>query len=92
MTVVLIVAIFFVVTTLSFSNRLAEGSLYKFMRTSIFIHQTDFAANTWKIRWWLLDGWLALLYFVSFAAICYIWRPTGHNRRYVAFLTNLLIN
>ncbi|KAI5117077.1 hypothetical protein M0805_007954 [Coniferiporia weirii] len=65
MTVVLVIAIFFVVSSLSFSNRLAE----------------DFAANTWKVRWWLLDGWLALLYFIAFAAICYIWRPTAHNRR-----------
>ncbi|THH07355.1 hypothetical protein EW145_g3438 [Phellinidium pouzarii] len=65
MTVVLVIAIFFVVSSLSFSNRLAE----------------DFAPNTWKVRWWLLDGWLALLYFVAFTAICFIWRPTLHNRR-----------
>ncbi|KAL5494927.1 hypothetical protein ACEPAI_389 [Sanghuangporus weigelae] len=63
--VVIIISIFFVVSSLSFSNRLAE----------------DFAANTWKVRWWLLDGWLSLLYFAAFGAICYLWRPTGHNRR-----------
>ncbi|KAH8119856.1 lung seven transmembrane receptor-domain-containing protein [Phellopilus nigrolimitatus] len=61
----LVIAIFFVVSSLSFSNRLAE----------------DFAANTWKSRWWLLDGWLSLLYLVVFVAICYLWRPTLHNRR-----------
>jgi len=65
MLTVLIIAIFFIVSSLSFSNRLAE----------------DFAANTWRIRWWLLDGWLALLYLVAFASIAYLWRPTAHNRR-----------
>lgn len=63
--VVLVISIFFVVSSLSFSNRLAE----------------DFAANTWKVQWWLLDGWLSLLYFAAFAGICYLWRPTAHNRR-----------
>ncbi|KAA1468007.1 hypothetical protein DENSPDRAFT_857022 [Dentipellis sp. KUC8613] len=63
--VVFVVAIFFVVSSLSFSGRLAE----------------DYAAKTWKVRWWLLDGWLALLYFVAFAAIAYLWRPSDHNRR-----------
>ena len=29
----------------------------------------------------LLDGWLALLYLVAFGGICYLWRPTPHNRR-----------
>ncbi|KAF8898991.1 protein PTM1 [Infundibulicybe gibba] len=62
---VLIIAIFFVVSSLSFSGRLAE----------------DYAAKSWKYRWWLLDGWLALLYFVAFAAIAYLWRPTANNRR-----------
>ncbi|KAJ7631174.1 lung seven transmembrane receptor-domain-containing protein [Roridomyces roridus] len=62
---VLVIAIFFVVSTLSFSGRLAE----------------DYSANTWRVRWWLLDGWLALLYLVSFTAIAYLWRPSANNRR-----------
>ncbi|KIY69163.1 hypothetical protein CYLTODRAFT_489174 [Cylindrobasidium torrendii FP15055 ss-10] len=62
---VIVIAIFFVVSTLSFSGRLAE----------------DYAAKSWKVRWWLLDGWLALLYFVSFVAISYLWRPSDNNRR-----------
>jgi hypothetical protein len=41
----------------------------------------DYAANTWKVRWWLLDGWLALLYFAAFASIAYLWRPSENNRR-----------
>ncbi|EIM92270.1 uncharacterized protein STEHIDRAFT_46983 [Stereum hirsutum FP-91666 SS1] len=63
--VVVVIAIFFVVSSLSFSGRLAE----------------DYAAKTWKVRWWLLDGWLALLYLVAFTSIAYLWRPSEHNRR-----------
>jgi hypothetical protein len=40
----------------------------------------DYAANSWKYRWWLLDGWLALLYLCAFWSIAYLWRPTDHNR------------
>lgn len=29
----------------------------------------------------LLDGWLAILYLLAFSGICYLWRPTPHNRR-----------
>ncbi|KAI0275030.1 lung seven transmembrane receptor-domain-containing protein [Gloeopeniophorella convolvens] len=63
--VVLIIAIFFVVSTLTFTGRLAE----------------DYAAKSWKVRWWLLDGWLSLLYFFAFSAIAYLWRPSAHNSR-----------
>jgi len=62
---VLVIAIFFVVSSFSFSGRLAE----------------DYAAKSWKVQWWLLDGWLALLYLVSFVSIAYLWRPSENNRR-----------
>jgi len=62
---VLVVLAFFVVSSVSFSGRLAE----------------DYVAKTWRLRWWLLDGWLALLYFVCFIAIAFIWRPSANNRR-----------
>ncbi|KAF7981133.1 hypothetical protein HWV62_34873 [Athelia sp. TMB] len=62
---VLIIGIFFVISSLSFSDRLAE----------------DYAAKSWKVRWWLLDGYLALLYLVAFTSIAYLWRPTPNNRR-----------
>lgn len=62
---VLVIAAFFVVSSLSFSGRMAE----------------DYAANSWKVRWWLLDGWLALLYLVAFSAIAFLWRPSEHNIR-----------
>ncbi|KAF8509794.1 lung seven transmembrane receptor-domain-containing protein [Gautieria morchelliformis] len=59
------ILVFFVVSTLQFSNRLAE----------------DYAAKSWRTRWWLLDGFLVLLYLVVFWSIAYLWRPTEHNRR-----------
>ncbi|KAJ6503337.1 lung seven transmembrane receptor-domain-containing protein [Mycena vitilis] len=62
---VVVIAVFFVVSTLSFSGRLAE----------------DYSAKSWRVRWWLLDGWLALLYLVAFSAISYLWRPSANNRR-----------
>ncbi|KZT02462.1 uncharacterized protein LAESUDRAFT_738744 [Laetiporus sulphureus 93-53] len=50
---VLVIAIFFVVSSLTFSGRLAE----------------DYGAKSWKVQWWLLDGWLALLYLVDFVVL-----------------------
>ncbi|KAG8971982.1 hypothetical protein FRB90_010343, partial [Tulasnella sp. 427] len=32
-------------------------------------------------RWWLLDGFLVLLYMAVFICIAFLWRPTGNNRR-----------
>ncbi|KZO95957.1 hypothetical protein CALVIDRAFT_515235 [Calocera viscosa TUFC12733] len=61
---VVLMSIFFVVSSLSFSNRLAE----------------DYASNSWSTRWLLLDGWLALLYLAVFCLISFIWRPTDNNR------------
>ncbi|KAI0034184.1 lung seven transmembrane receptor-domain-containing protein, partial [Vararia minispora EC-137] len=63
--VVIVITIFFFVSSLTFSGRLAE----------------DYAAKSWQMRWWLLDGWLSLLYFTAFAAIAYLWRPSPHNSR-----------
>ncbi|KAI0094293.1 lung seven transmembrane receptor-domain-containing protein [Irpex rosettiformis] len=69
MMTVLMVAIFFVVSSMTFSGRLAE----------------DYGARSWKVQWWLLDGWLSLLYLVDFMAIAYLWRPTPNNRRLAMF-------
>ncbi|TFK30882.1 hypothetical protein FA15DRAFT_662945 [Coprinopsis marcescibilis] len=62
---VVVIGVFFVVSSMSFSGRLAE----------------DYAANSWRKRWWLLDGWLALLYFGCFCTIAFLWRPSENNRR-----------
>lgn len=39
----------------------------------------DFADDSWKYRWFILDGFLSMVYFVVFALIAWQWRPTGHN-------------
>ncbi|KAI9608843.1 hypothetical protein H4Q26_005032 [Puccinia striiformis f. sp. tritici PST-130] len=60
----IVIVIFFFVSSVSFSNRLEQ----------------DFAPDTWRTRWFLLDGWLSLLYMVCFVSIAYLWRPTERNR------------
>ncbi|KAG8778844.1 hypothetical protein FRC12_024773 [Ceratobasidium sp. 428] len=62
---VIIIGAFFVVSSMSFSNRLDE----------------DYAPETWETRWYLLDAWLAILYLAVFSSIAFLWRPTGNNRR-----------
>uniref|UniRef100_A0A060T7W3 ARAD1B23342p n=1 Tax=Blastobotrys adeninivorans TaxID=409370 RepID=A0A060T7W3_BLAAD len=42
----------------------------------------DFITTSWKSRWFLLDGWLNVVYFVDFCIIAYIWRPSANNRRF----------
>jgi hypothetical protein len=82
---VVVIAIFFVVSSMSFSGRLAEGSHFLVFPLSSTYYNAfiDYAAKSWRVRWWLLDGWLALLYLVAFVLIAWLWRPTANNRRYV---------
>ena len=42
----------------------------------------DFVPDHWQTRWFLLDGWLNLVYLVDLAFVSYIWRPTRNNRRF----------
>ncbi|KAI4105053.1 MAG: hypothetical protein L6R37_002941 [Teloschistes peruensis] len=42
----------------------------------------DFVPNHWKTRWFILDGWLNLVYMVDIAYVAYLWRPTVNNRRF----------
>jgi len=44
-------------------------------------YEEDFAAKTWQYRWWLIDGYLSILFLLAFVAIAFLWRPTGQNRR-----------
>ncbi|KAH8099260.1 lung seven transmembrane receptor-domain-containing protein [Cristinia sonorae] len=64
-----VIVIFFIVSSFVFSGRRAE----------------DYGARSWKIQWWLLDGWLTLLYLIDFTAISYLWRPSPNNRRLAMF-------
>jgi hypothetical protein len=58
---VIAVAAFFVVSSLSLSNRLDE----------------DYAPRNWRYRWILLDGSLALIYLMVFIAVAWLWRPVS---------------
>lgn len=42
----------------------------------------DFVPNHWKTRWFILDGWLNIVYLVDIAYVAYLWRPTANNRRF----------
>lgn len=55
-----------------------------FINAMIFANQSsmEFVTRSWKIRWFLLDGWLNVVYFVDFCLIAFIWRPTANNRRF----------
>ncbi|KAK1068473.1 Membrane protein ptm1 [Friedmanniomyces endolithicus] len=42
----------------------------------------DFVPNHWQTRWFILDGWLNLVYFADVVFVAYVWRPTANNRRF----------
>ncbi|EEP80129.1 conserved hypothetical protein [Uncinocarpus reesii 1704] len=42
----------------------------------------DYIPEHWKTRWFVLDGWLNIVYLFDIAFIAYLWRPTMNNRRF----------
>ncbi|KAF9165553.1 hypothetical protein DFQ26_009804 [Actinomortierella ambigua] len=46
------------------------------------MNDPEWLPKHWRIRWFLLDGWLNLLYLFVFSAIVFLWRPTENNKRY----------
>lgn len=42
----------------------------------------DFVPFHWQTRWFILDGWLNLVYLADVIFVAYIWRPTANNRRF----------
>lgn len=46
------------------------------------VGNADFAPSNWQTRWFILDGWLNLVYLADVAYISYLWRPTPNNRRF----------
>ncbi|TDZ18635.1 Membrane protein PTM1 [Colletotrichum sidae] len=46
------------------------------------VKDPDYVPFHWKSRWFVLDGWLNLVYFADVAWIAYVWRPTANNRRF----------
>ncbi|ORZ28732.1 lung seven transmembrane receptor-domain-containing protein [Lobosporangium transversale] len=55
---------FFVINTLNFMNADSD----------------DWPATHWRIQWFLLDGWLNVLYLIVFTVIVILWRPTENNK------------
>ena len=55
-----------------------------FFNSFSFARRSDpnFVPNNWKTRWFILDGWLNLVYLFDIAFIAYLWRPTANNRRF----------
>lgn len=46
------------------------------------VNDPDFVPFHWKTRWFVLDGWLNIVYFADVACVAYVWRPTANNRRF----------
>jgi len=42
----------------------------------------DFVPFHWQSRWFILDGWLNLVYLADVVFIAYLWRPTANNKRF----------
>jgi hypothetical protein len=84
MMAVIAVAAFFVISSLSLSNRLNEGEsiiqhLDVISGLTIANGPADYAPRNWRYRWILLDASLAMIYLVVFAAIAWLWRPVRAN-------------
>lgn len=57
---------FFFINSMSFAGR----------------YEANFVPEHWQTRWFILDGWLNLVYLFDIAFIAYLWRPTANNRRF----------
>ena len=50
--------------------------------TFVGVREPNFAPTHWQTRWFVLDGWLNLVYFADVCFVAYMWRPTANNRRF----------
>ena len=66
LTSIVIIFIFFVLNILFFSGQ----------------RNPEFTPAHWKSRWFMLDGWLSLVYLGDVMFVAYLWRPTANNRRF----------
>ncbi|KAF2225888.1 lung seven transmembrane receptor-domain-containing protein [Elsinoe ampelina] len=46
------------------------------------VSNEDFVPKHWSTRWFILDGWLNLVYLADVAFVAWVWRPTANNRRF----------
>lgn len=61
----IIIIFFFGFATFTFSSRLEE----------------NYEPNNWKSRWFLIDGWTTLLYYIVLVSLSYLWKPSSHHSR-----------
>ena len=50
--------------------------------TFVGVGDPDFVPRNWQTRWFILDGWLNLVYLADVSFVAYLWRPTVNNRRF----------
>lgn len=57
---------------------------FLFFNSFAFASASDpnFVPKHWQTRWFILDGWLNIVYLADVIFIAYLWRPTAHNRRF----------
>lgn len=55
-----------------------------FFNSFAFAGRSDesFVPEHWRTRWFVLDGWLNLVYLFDIGFIAFLWRPTANNRRF----------
>jgi hypothetical protein len=46
------------------------------------VSDPDYVPFHWKSRWFILDGWLNLVYFADVAWVAWVWKPTANNKRF----------
>lgn len=46
------------------------------------VSDEDFVPSHWSTRWFILDGWLNLVYLADVFFVSWLWRPTANNRRF----------
>ena len=63
---VLVIFVFFFINSFAFAGSSAA----------------NFVPDHWQTRWFVLDGWLNIVYFFNIAFIAYLWRPSANNRRF----------
>ncbi|PQE30107.1 integral membrane protein [Rutstroemia sp. NJR-2017a WRK4] len=42
----------------------------------------DFVPFHWKSRWFILDGWLNIVYLFDVGFVAWVWKPSANNRRF----------
>jgi hypothetical protein len=50
--------------------------------TFVGVGDPNFAPTHWQGRWFILDGWLNLVYLADVCIVSYLWRPSENNRRF----------